>query len=379
MGYNFYINWLVCGLLLYFVDCSDETCYGCQLFNIREKEQKSRRAIVSECPRQCNCPPKQLDCQDGVPKIFDGCGCCYMCARQYGDTCSIVDRCDEDKGLYCEMASNKLQGICRARIPKTCVVNGKEYKDGESFYLDCRHDYLRGIPNGCCRNRCTCQNGHYGCVDLCPQENRKPSATFCPNPTLVVVRGQCCREWSCPAQNKSESNKMPRHVKNDYNLRPQNNPRWDATDDRHTNEVISLGNLDCSMNGTKWSQCSVSCGVGISVRLAPKHCRRKDDTRLCYLRPCGSTLYSYGRKNPCTPTTRLRRRENIQYKNCKSVRGYKLKFCTNCRDNQCCYPKRTKTREIEFLCNDGRYEYYKYAWIKRCTCSRRCKTDTVNL
>jgi hypothetical protein len=36
----------------------------------------------------------------------------------------------------------------------------------------------------------------------------------------------------------------------------------------------------------------VSCGVGISVRMAPKHCRKKDDTRLCYIRPCGKVLYS---------------------------------------------------------------------------------------
>lgn len=59
------------------------------------------------------------------------------------------------------------------------------------------------------------------------------------------------------------------------------------------NEVVRPGDLNCAMNGTKWSQCSVSCGVGISVRLAPKHCRRKEDTRLCYLRPCGRTLYSF--------------------------------------------------------------------------------------
>lgn len=87
----------------------------------------------------------------------------------------------------------------------------------------------------------------------------------------------------------------------------------------------------------------------------------------------------FQRKKKCTPTTRLLRREKITYKNCKSVRAYRLKFCTNCRENKCCYPKRTKTREIEFLCNDGRYEYYKYAWIKRCKCSKRCKTDTINL
>ena len=63
------------------------------------------------------------------------------------------------------------------------------------------------------------------------------------------------------------------------------------SDLQQINEVIQSGN-DCVSNGTKWSQCSVSCGVGMSVRMAPKHCRKKDDTRLCYIRPCGKVLYS---------------------------------------------------------------------------------------
>lgn len=347
--FGFLTNLSNCGSL-------DEPCFGCQLFNIKDKEQKSRRAIEHKCPRVCSCQNKHLKCEDGVPVLIDGCGCCYMCARQYGDACSSVDRCDTAKGLYCDIQPDAQHGVCRADNPKRCLVNGISYGDGDSFNLDCR-------------NHCTCQNGHYGCVDLCSQEHRKPSDAFCPNARLMTVRGQCCKEWNCMTSNKTESNKMPRHIASNYELRPQNNPRWHS---QQINEVIQTGN-DCVSNGTKWSQCSVSCGVGISVRMAPKHCRKKEDTRLCYIRPCGKVLYSNSRKKKCTPTTRSVQRERITYKDCKSVRGYRLKFCTNCKNKQCCYPKRTKTREIEFLCNDGRYEYLKYVWIKRCKCSKKCK------
>lgn len=102
-----------------------------------------------------------------------------------------------------------------ANTPKGCEINGKKYNDGDTFYL-----------NNNCRNRCTCQNGHYGCVDLCPQEYTKPSMIFCPNAELMPVRGQCCKEWSCLKPNKTESNKIPRHIANNYKLRPQNNPTW---------------------------------------------------------------------------------------------------------------------------------------------------------
>ncbi|VDI56919.1 connective tissue growth factor, partial [Mytilus galloprovincialis] len=171
--------------------------------------------IASECPRVCDCPHKQLNCEYGVPRVIDGCGCCHMCARQYGDTCSAVDRCDTDKGLYCDHLPNAQHGICKANTPKGCEINGKKYNDGDTFYL-----------NNNCRNRCTCQNGHYGCVDLCPQEYTKPSMIFCPNAELMPVRGQCCKEWSCLKPNKTESNKIPRHIANNYKLRPQNNPTW---------------------------------------------------------------------------------------------------------------------------------------------------------
>lgn len=81
---------------------------------------------------------------------------------------------------------------------KPCIVDGVEYKDGAQFQLDCRRT-------------CTCQNGNYGCADLCPQEHIPPSDRFCKNAKLVNVSGTCCKEWSCELSNLT-NNKSPRHA-----------------------------------------------------------------------------------------------------------------------------------------------------------------------
>lgn len=86
-----------------------------------------------------------------------------------------------------------------ALTPKSCTVNGVTYKDGDQFQLDCS-------------KLCTCQNGIYGCVSLCPQEHRKPSEDNCPAPHLMPIPGQCCKEWTCQPPESMESVKLPRHA-----------------------------------------------------------------------------------------------------------------------------------------------------------------------
>jgi len=37
-----------------------------------------------------------------------------MCARQQGDLCNYRDKCDDEKGLYCDMKLDAgLRGVCR--------------------------------------------------------------------------------------------------------------------------------------------------------------------------------------------------------------------------------------------------------------------------
>ena len=50
---------------------------------------------------------------------------------------------------------------------------------------------------------------------------------------------------------------------------------------------------ECQRNSTEWSPCSATCDVGISRRkVVNKDCEEKDEIKLCYLRPCGKSVYS---------------------------------------------------------------------------------------
>lgn len=65
----------------------------------------------------------------------------------------------------------------------SCEVNGRLYRDGETFQ-----------PH--CRIRCQCEDGGFTCVPLCSEDVRLPSWD-CPHPRRVEVPGKCCPEWVC--------------------------------------------------------------------------------------------------------------------------------------------------------------------------------------
>ncbi|ESO92762.1 hypothetical protein LOTGIDRAFT_120218, partial [Lottia gigantea] len=293
------------------------------------------------CHYPCQCAVQELRCNEGVRHIKDGCNCCFMCARQRGDLCSVKDKCDSDAGLYCHMSNNKT-GVCQAKVKKPCIVNGITYKDGQEFKPDCKRT-------------CTCQNGFYGCANRCPQEDKKPTDMYCLNPVLLPVSGKCCKEWTC-------DNRMHKFTTTMYLfLEPTTmKPR------------VEYMKTKCPLPPSNWSACSESCGVGTSVRIvSDKFCKPHQERRVCYLRPCIKELRTYGRKK-CTPTTRGGIRQRIQYQDCRSVKQYNLKFCTNCKKNHCCYPHKTRTRLVEFECHGGRREFMNYMWIKKCRCDHEC-------
>uniref|UniRef100_A0A0B6ZWE6 CTCK domain-containing protein n=1 Tax=Arion vulgaris TaxID=1028688 RepID=A0A0B6ZWE6_9EUPU len=338
-----------------------DTCMGCLLFYQHTTHQPDKEKKENElCHYPCHCP-EYLACQDGVSVVKDGCSCCYMCARQIGDMCSARDVCDGAKGLFCDSTDTSSTGTCKGRDKNPCMVDGVMYKDGEKFQPECSQ-------------LCTCQNGFYGCVNTCPQEIHKPSELTCHEPKLIEAKNKCCKEWTCQKLEASGSSVLNGLESDNLIL---HNPVWHHSStlvpQEDTTSLTTIPFQQCYKKTTDWTPCSLTCDVGVSIRIVvdPITCNNYQELQLCYLRPCDLTLKTKEQKK-CTPTSRRYPRHHIKYQDCLSVKDYSLKFCTNCRENQCCFPRRTITRPIEFQCSDGKREVYNYMWIKKCRCGKTC-------
>lgn len=69
------------------------------------------------CEYPCQCPVHELKCDSGVSIVKNGCGCCYMCARQHGELCNVKDVCDVKQDLYCDLTLGHVPGvgICKGK------------------------------------------------------------------------------------------------------------------------------------------------------------------------------------------------------------------------------------------------------------------------
>ncbi|KAG7172681.1 CCN family member 2-like 2 [Homarus americanus] len=278
--------------------------------------------ISAHCVYPCGCGTVPV-CRPGVPTVRDGCGCCWQCAGQAGELCDGATICDVSKNLTCIYDTTQdLTGTCQEVHPAKCTVNNRTYDDGENFTLDCR-------------TQCTCQNGTYACVSLCPSENIPPSAQ-CHHPHLVTVPGQCCREWMC---------------------------------DTAPGKVV--GPPDCERVSGRWSRCSLQkCGAGVSLRWSTDNarCQLVNQTRLCQLRPCQdrrqqqltspylqpgahppTRKHHIRRGHTCKATQRHVKPVRLRAGWCVSERRYRPKLCGACTD-RCCTVHTSTTISIAFLC-----------------------------
>ncbi|XP_068233476.1 CCN family member 1-like [Palaemon carinicauda] len=295
-------------------------CYSCEKYREMYTYSNQYSDVRSNCVYPCNCGPIP-SCGPGTPIIQDGCECCWQCARQAGESCDHVSLCDSSKSLSCIYnAKNDANGFCKEVFKRRCSVNGTSYEHGEMFLLDCR-------------TQCTCQNGTYACVSLCPGEILSPSKQ-CLNPRLVSVQGQCCREWMC---NKDPDNAVKSH--------------------------------ECNRQSSSWSECSSkSCGIGTSVRWSTDNdqCRLVNHTRLCQVRACPkqghmaesslllmrerpSRRHHIRRGHACKATLRNMQSVRLRSGWCISERRFRPKTCANC-PGRCCKVHASTTITVAFLC-----------------------------
>ncbi|XP_010382571.1 WNT1-inducible-signaling pathway protein 2 [Rhinopithecus roxellana] len=212
------------------------------------------------CSTPCTCPWPPPRCPLGVALVLDGCGCCRVCARRLGEPCDQLHVCDASQGLVCQPGAGPggRGALCLlAEDDGSCEVNGRLYREGETFQ-----------PH--CSIRCRCEDGGFTCVPLCSEDVRLPSWD-CPHPRRVEVLGKCCPEWVCGQGGGLGAQPLP------------------AQGPQFSGLVSSLPpGVPCPEWSTAWGPCSTTCGLGMATRVTNQNrfCRLETQRRLCLSRPC---------------------------------------------------------------------------------------------
>ncbi|XP_031426169.1 cellular communication network factor 1, like 2 [Clupea harengus] len=337
-------------------------------------------ALVVEggCPAQCSCPPSPPSCPMGVSWVTDACGCCRVCAQQFNQDCGPNLPCDHIKGLHCHLGAggDPERGLCRAQAQgRPCEFNGHVYQHGEDFQPSCQH-------------QCSCMDGVVGCMPLCPHQVPLPDWR-CSSPMLATLPGRCCQEWVCddsnhiseeprePGQTSLPTNHISKHLPTHH--RPSTGFSFQEWLSLPVARVI-VPQTACFQQTTEWSECSATCGFGVSSRVTNENpeCRLVKETRFCQIRECGVTgAVKKGKK--CRRTVRPREPVNITFAGCTTARRYRPRTCGSCVDGRCCWPAQNRTVRLRFQCPDGESVTRSVMWIQRCRCSRSCPSPDAGV
>ncbi|MEQ2158655.1 hypothetical protein GOODEAATRI_014676 [Goodea atripinnis] len=341
--------------------------------------------MTASCPVVCECPAQPPVCLPGVSIVPDRCGCCKVCAAQLNEDCSHAKPCDNHKGLECNYGNDVIVawGVCQAKSEgRTCEYNNRIYQNGEIFHAGCKH-------------QCSCIDGAVGCTSLC--RNKLPHASLsCPFPQLVRIPGQCCFNVDC----HKDTGRLPPKYQVPPLQQHLHRPWYHAVPHRAGNELVPDNGINhvkasslenrlgykhmpvwdtlmgekCPVQTTEWSQCSRSCGMGISSRITNENlqCKPKKETRICTIRPCHSLTIPTKKGKHCSPTQKAPKPISLSYGECQSVRLHRPNYCGVCSDGRCCSPHRTRTVPLTFVCPDGERFQKLTMFIQSCKCSYDC-------
>ncbi|XP_069058056.1 CCN family member 5 [Pleurodeles waltl] len=285
------------------------------------------------CREQCYCPWVPPRCAPGVPLVLDGCGCCRICARQYGEACNQVYVCHHEQGLFCDYSAGYMGkgGLCNDEEDGNCEIDGKTYKNGEVFQPTCKM-------------QCVCSDGGVTCTPLCSDNIQLPTSE-CPSPRRVQLPGKCCDQWICDQQ----QNRITNDAQSVY---------------RQLEVAPQTLFYKCEEWSSEWSACSTSCGIGISLRVSNTnpHCRLETQSRLCIVRPC----HEY-RTSRCKPTIKTSTWIRVEFQDCISIQAYQPTFCGYCGGRPC-LPHQTTDNWVGFRCNGGRNTMENMMFVISCAC-----------
>ncbi|KAM8954356.1 cellular communication network factor 6 [Pelodytes ibericus] len=292
------------------------------------------------CHWPCNCSNVRM-CPVGVSLVKDGCGCCKICAKQLGESCNEADICDHHRGLYCDYSADTPKfevGVCKYLLAVGCVLNGVLYQNGQTFQPS--PFYI-----------CLCISDTIGCTPLLTS---KQEDSHCAESMGLTKKSE---QSSCSLEKV--------HQITDHKFIP-------------VYKVLPLvWKGKCLVQATRWSPCSKSCDMGISIRVTNENskCELRKDRRLCYLRPCNSTLLNsvkIPKGKTCQSTFKAPQPVKFILSECSSTRNFKPTYCGVCKDRRCCVPNKSKMITVQFNCSSEGSFTWKMMWITSCVCQKIC-------